>query len=404
MTKRPAMAGGPAPAWARWNLLAAAMQIAVVGTLLGGCTQSLPERATSEETPEAESEVAETAATTTPAADEPLPWPPANGEIPMPQEAAAAGKMFEWHGDGRRVTRIVIDTDTQQARFFDDGDLIGWSTVATGVSSHRTPTGEFSVLEKVANKRSNLYGRIYDGEGKLVKRNAKAGRDAVPSGGRFVGARMPHFMRMTFDGVGMHAGPIPRPGSPASHGCIRMPVRVADALFDHVELGARVTVIGSQGPSYGNYAARVQQRQGEARARQAAVQARRDGDPIDVLDAEIAALRGEDFPPAATDGAGREAGEAAAESRATESRATESQATESRAIESRSSEDDAGAAQGRGGGANAKAGARSGGGQDDDAATSRGGADPSPAAGEGSGRGSTGEESVPADARDTDRA
>ncbi|WP_190275778.1 L,D-transpeptidase [Thiorhodovibrio frisius] len=278
-----------------------AMHIGLLGALLSGCTQSLPERP-DKEAPEAEA--TETAAAAEAEADkpadEPLPWPPANGDIPQPQEAAAVGKMFEWRGGGRRVSRIVIDTDTQQARFFAGEDLVGWSNVATGVSSHRTPTGEFSILEKVSDKRSNLYGRIYDSEGKLVKRNAKAGRDAVPAGGRFVGARMPHFLRMTYDGVGMHAGPIPRPGSPASHGCIRMPAQLADALFDHVDEGARVTVIGSQGPSYGNYAERVKARQGEARARRAAAKASQEGEPLDGLDAEIAALRGEEFPPKAS--------------------------------------------------------------------------------------------------------
>ncbi|MBK5970429.1 MULTISPECIES: L,D-transpeptidase [Thiorhodovibrio] len=304
MNKFPAMsalslrrAASDGEAWDCSWLLINVIRAGLLGALLSGCAQSLPERA-EQETPEAASTApgaAESAgATADPDADEPLPWPPPNGDIPMPQEAAAVGKMFEWHGDGRRVSRIVIDTDTQQARFFDNGELVGWSTVATGVSSHSTPTGEFSVLEKVADKRSNLYGRIYNSEGKLVKRNAKAGRDAVPPGGRFAGARMPHFMRMTFDGVGMHAGPIPRPGSPASHGCIRMPAQVADALFDHVDSGTRVTVIGSTGPDYGNYMARVQSQQKDARARAAASEA--EGGPLESLDAEIAALRGEDLP------------------------------------------------------------------------------------------------------------
>ncbi|WPL16670.1 L,D-transpeptidase catalytic domain [Thiorhodovibrio winogradskyi] len=290
----------------RKSLLLDVLRLCLLSALLSGCTQSLPERA-QQKAPDAEPEQsaeqsAATATTDPEAEDAPLPWPPPNGDIPQPQEAAAVGKMFEWHGDGRRVSRIVIDTDTQQARFFDGKELVGWSTVATGVSSHRTPTGEFSILEKVVNKRSNLYGRIYDGNGKLVKRNARAGSDAVPSGGRFVGAKMPHFMRMTYDGIGMHAGPIPRPGSPASHGCIRMPSQLADRLFKQVDAGTRVTVIGSQGPSYGNYAERVKAQQGEARAARAAAQARRDGDPLGALDAEIAALRGEDLPPPASSG------------------------------------------------------------------------------------------------------
>ncbi|WP_200284473.1 L,D-transpeptidase [Rhabdochromatium marinum] len=176
-------------------------------------------------------------------ADEPLPWPPANVELPLLQEAASATQMYQWSGDGRPLSRIVIDTDRQQARFYSGDEQVGWTTVATGVDSHPTPSGEFAVLEKVANKRSNLYGRIYDRAGNLVKANAQRGRDAIPPGGRFVGAQMPHFLRLTNDGVGIHAGPIPLPGSPASHGCIRMPAEVAAQLYRQVAPGTRVTVV-----------------------------------------------------------------------------------------------------------------------------------------------------------------
>lgn len=268
-----------------------AVCLCLLWSLLAGCTETAPVRSGEANGAAATSSEDEaSAATAEVQEDEPLPWPPPNGDIPQPQEAAATGKMFEWKGDGRRLSRIIIDTDRQQASFYDGDELVGWSTVATGVASHRTPTGEFEVMEKVADKRSNLYGRIYDSAGNLVKRNAKQGRDAVPPGGRFVGARMPHFLRMTYDGVGMHAGPIPRPGNPASHGCIRMPAQVADAIFDHADLGTRVTVVGSSGPDYGDYAERVRAREAERRAQDAAAETRRQGDGLGGPDAEIAAV------------------------------------------------------------------------------------------------------------------
>ncbi|MBK1649468.1 hypothetical protein CKO36_12875 [Rhabdochromatium marinum] len=267
--------------------------------MLGGCSETVPVRAEVSAEADAGAEASGTNAEAD-AEQGAVPgdssWPSPSGEIPSAQEAAAAGKLFEWRADSRDIDRIVIDTDTQQARMFADNELVGWSTVATGVATHRTPTGDFAVMEKVEDKRSNLYGRIYNSQGQLVKRNARQGRDAIPAGGRFVGARMPHFMRMTYDGVGMHAGRIPRPGHPASHGCIRMPAAVADELFDRVDANTRVTVIGSKGPSYGNYAERIQQRQAESQALQAAARAREQGTAIDALDAEIAALRGEDLP------------------------------------------------------------------------------------------------------------
>jgi lipoprotein-anchoring transpeptidase ErfK/SrfK len=264
------------------HLTAAWLAVAAAFSLLGGCAQlpfpqafGLPGA-----TPSPEPVVAEQ-----PAPD-PEPAP-----VPEPQEKAKPGKLYEWSGDGRRVTRIVIDTNEQKARFYDGSDQIGWTTIASGVAKHPTPRGEFAVLEKVQNKRSNLYGKIVNSKGKVINGNA-SGDDRVPAGAKFVGANMPHFMRLTYDGIGMHAGPIPRPGHPASHGCIRMPKSIAANLFAQVQPGTPVTVIGS-GPDYGNYAARVERQRAEERARQAAAAAAaaNDGPGLHALDAEVEAMR-----------------------------------------------------------------------------------------------------------------
>lgn len=56
---------------------------------------------------------------------------------------------------------------------------------------------------------------------------------------------MPYWMRLTSYGVGMHAGDIPDPGLPASHGCIRLPKEMAQKLFEVVSVGTNVTISGS---------------------------------------------------------------------------------------------------------------------------------------------------------------
>jgi len=202
--------------------------------------------------------------------------PPAPTPAPAPTSAAAPilpaePKLYVLPDEERRITRIVVDTTTQKARFYDGAEEIGWTTVATGVSSFPTPTGEFTVIEKVENKRSNLYGKVYGKGGKLVNSNARVGRDPVPEGGRFEGAHMPYFLRLTTDGIGLHAGPIPRPGRPASHGCIRVPSKVAPLMFEQIALGTPVSIEGD-GPSYERYIAR----QRAATARRAAEQRRQD--------------------------------------------------------------------------------------------------------------------------------
>ncbi|MCG6895677.1 MAG: L,D-transpeptidase family protein [Thiocapsa sp.] len=180
-------------------------------------------------------------------AEETAPPQPVSEVVEKPKPSP----LYEWRGDGRPVSRIVIDTNEQRARFYVGDEEIGWSTVATGLPNYATPIGQFAVMEKVENKRSNLYGKVVKGN-KVVKSNAKAGRDPIPAGARFEGARMPYFMRLTNDGIGLHAGPIPRPGRPASHGCIRLPSKLAPVLFSHVSYGTQVSIVG-KGPSYGNY-------------------------------------------------------------------------------------------------------------------------------------------------------
>lgn len=170
-----------------------------------------------------------------------------------PQEARPAkAKRWEWKGDNRKITHIWVDVDSQKARFYEGTQQVGWTYVASGLKSHPTPVGHFAVIGKEKTKESNLYGKIYNAEGRVVVSDAKRGRHQVPAGGRFAGAKMPYFLRLTGDGVGLHAGPIPRPGHPASHGCIRLPGPIAERLFTQVPIGTPVTITGS-GPDYGDY-------------------------------------------------------------------------------------------------------------------------------------------------------
>lgn len=160
--------------------------------------------------------------------------------------------LFEWNGLGKDITSVRINVDEQRAYLYNGEDQLGWTYVATGIPSFPTPIGEFKVLEKISDKVSNLYGKGYDANGKLVNSDFKQGRDLLPPGGRFEAAKMTYFMRLTGDGVGMHIGPIPRPGKRASHGCIRLPSKFAGTMFKHTAIGTPVKIEGS-GPDYQTY-------------------------------------------------------------------------------------------------------------------------------------------------------
>ena len=110
------------------------------------------------------------------------------------------------------------------------------SPIASGRREGWTPKGRFSILEKDLNHHSNRYGDLVDASGRVIRRNVTCG----VSGGIFRGASMKYFLRLTREGVGMHAGYLP--GYPASHGCIRLPREVAERLFQIVPTGTPVVV------------------------------------------------------------------------------------------------------------------------------------------------------------------
>jgi hypothetical protein len=112
--------------------------------------------------------------------------------------------------------------------------------ICSGRKSHPTPPGTFYILEKIVDKSSNRYGRIYDSEGNLVNGDADFLKDTIPAGGKFVGAPMPYWMRLTNDGIGHHIGPVKR--YPASHACIRGPRGTMPVVYSKVKPGTRVMV------------------------------------------------------------------------------------------------------------------------------------------------------------------
>ena len=107
---------------------------------------------------------------------------------------------------------IVVATANQQVSVFGQDGLIERAPISTGMPTHPTPTGVFTVISKAKWHESNIYS-------------------AAP---------MPYMQRITWSGIALHAGP--RPGYPASHGCIRLPQDFAVRLFQMTKIGTRVIV------------------------------------------------------------------------------------------------------------------------------------------------------------------
>ena len=181
-----------------------------------------------------------------------LPPPPPPAPSPVAATKPKPKPLYEWNAELAASTKgpvsVKIIVDEQKAHVYKGKTEIGWTTVASGIHKYPTPVGSFKILERVADKHSNLYGKIYDKTGKVVVSDARVGRDEIPEGGHFEGAHMAYWMRVTDDGVGMHMGPIPHPGHRASHGCIRLPREAAKHLFETVSIGTPVAIIGAYEP------------------------------------------------------------------------------------------------------------------------------------------------------------
>jgi len=135
---------------------------------------------------------------------------------------------------------VVVSLPKQRAFLMIGDQIVIDSPISSGKRGHSSPTGNFSVLEKDPNHRSNIYGDFVDRSGRTVRAGISAKIDAAPSGTHYVGASMKWFMRLTAEGVGMHIGILP--GYPASHGCIRMPPDGAKLFYDHVKVGTPADV------------------------------------------------------------------------------------------------------------------------------------------------------------------
>jgi lipoprotein-anchoring transpeptidase ErfK/SrfK len=142
-----------------------------------------------------------------------------------------SGTEEYWHGDGvPGRAKIVVRVSEQRAYFYKGKKLVGLTTVSTGKRGFDTPPGHYRVIQKDRDHVSSEFGDYVDASGYVVESNIDIRKDPMPAGARFDGARMPYFLRFN-GGYGMHAGYVPR--FRASHGCIRLPERMARHFFEN---------------------------------------------------------------------------------------------------------------------------------------------------------------------------
>ncbi len=147
-----------------------------------------------------------------------------------------------WKGDGvAGKPKIVINLSTQRVQYYKGKELVGVSPISSGRESHGTVTGSYRILDKDIDHRSSLFGAYVDKEGNVVQGAVDTRTDRAPPGTTYQGANMRYFMRIV-GGIGMHEGYLP--GYPASHGCIRLPTKMAVIFFKETPEGTPVEITG----------------------------------------------------------------------------------------------------------------------------------------------------------------
>lgn len=134
---------------------------------------------------------------------------------------------------------IVVDTNLQMAKYYIGGKQVGWSTVSSGKAGHGTPSGTFPVLSKDADHKSSTYGSVVDSAGNTLIAEYTAGQP-MPAGGHYKGAEMNNALQLTTSGIWMHEGIVT--SAPESHGCIRLPKKMAKIFFDNTPVGTPVII------------------------------------------------------------------------------------------------------------------------------------------------------------------
>lgn len=155
---------------------------------------------------------------------QPLPYRWTQGNAPQAYKDAVAvfGPLAMRPGDYRWAatipatgeTKVVVDLVTQLFYVYRGEQLVGVTTMSSGKKGKETQLGFWEVIIK----KKQGYSRKYDN------------------------APMPFMQMYDAKGLAFHAGP--NPGYPASHGCVRLPLKFAEKLFGMTRIGTKVIIEG----------------------------------------------------------------------------------------------------------------------------------------------------------------
>lgn len=119
--------------------------------------------------------------------------------------------------------QIIVSIPDRKLALLEDGDVLKVYDVAVGAEKSPSPTGDFTVVNRLENP-------TYYRPGVVIEPGANN-----PLGTRWMG--------LSLKGFGIHGTNQPQSiGKAASHGCIRMAQKDLEELFTLVQVGDTVTI------------------------------------------------------------------------------------------------------------------------------------------------------------------
>jgi hypothetical protein len=105
----------------------------------------------------------------------------------------------------KKSRKIFVCLDEQRGQYLVDGLIAMDFPLSSGVKAYPTKTGDYTVISKKEDHASNLYGKMYDAEGKCINYNAES-TDPVPREAALTVPPMPYWQRLTNAGPGAACG------------------------------------------------------------------------------------------------------------------------------------------------------------------------------------------------------
>lgn len=136
------------------------------------------------------------------------------------------------------AVKVKVSLSKQKTYVMEGSNVLLVMPVSVGAPGSVTPSGNFTIFNKVEKKRANTHGYAYNG--KQVKKTMIGG---TPGGWKFKGTPMPYWCEFK-PNYGFHTGWVKH--TPCTHGCIRMHENLAPKFYRLVKVGTPVSIAYSQ--------------------------------------------------------------------------------------------------------------------------------------------------------------